>query len=46
MNKGLGLWFALDLGGTFGISWFLLGGIRGSGCGFGGGIDFEAFIDS
>ena len=46
MNKGLGSWFALDLGGTFGISWFLLGGIGGSGCGFGGGIDFETLIDS
>ena len=46
MNKGLGSWFALDLGGTFGISWFLLGGIGGSCCGFGGGIDFETLIDS
>ena len=53
MNIGLGLWFALDLGGLFGLR-FLLGGIGGSGFGFGlrsfpggsGGIDFETLIDS
>ena len=40
MNKGLGLWFALDLCGTFGISWFLQGGKFG----FGGTFDFDGTL--